>query len=181
MNGSVSVLAKSGQRRRERAADLLGLRLDVGVEERAAHDREGQARHLLRDVPRLAVLPARRGPRGVLRHHAPVALDALVVEGRLHHAALAQVLRVLARQQPVAEQAPGALEPAALVEGSRVRDEEVPDPLGPVEQVDLDRAHPESRDVAVLPGSCVRNASGSRRIARMWLPGKRRAGRARGS
>ena len=137
-------------RRGEGVADLVGFRLDVGVEKRPPDDREREPGHLERHVPRLAVLPAMRQPLRMLDHDRAVSRDALVVERGLDHPPLAKVHRILARQEPFAEEPLRALETASLVERRRVGHEKVADEVGPVEQVELDRAEPEADDVAVF-------------------------------
>ena len=118
---------------RERRADLVGVRLDVGVEERLADDRERESHHLFRDVERLAVAPARRSLGGELRHHARVGAYALPVEGGLGESPLAAVELALARQKPFAQETLGALQRAPLVEAAVVRDEDVADVFGVVQ------------------------------------------------
>ena len=121
--------------RRQRLADLIGLRLDVRVEERPPDDREREPGHLERNVPRLAVLPAMRQPLRMLDHDFAVSRDALVVERGLDHPTLAEMHRIFARQEPFAEEPLCALETASLVERRRVGHEKVADEVGPVEQV----------------------------------------------
>ena len=133
----------------ERLAHLRRLRLDVGVEQRLADDREREPVHLPGDVQRGAVGPRVPHPIRVRHHRAAVAGDPIAVKRRLHQAALAQVHGALARQQPFAEQALRALQPAALDEVLVVRDEDVADVLRAVDEEDRFAAHPVGHDVAV--------------------------------
>ena len=136
--------------RGQRLADRGGLRLDVDVEQRLADDRQRQAVHLARDVERRAVAPARRACAiGVADHQVAVAGDAIAVEGRLHQAALAQVHRAFAGQQPLAEQPLAALEAAALGEVAVVGDEDVANQPRLVDEEQLLAGHPVGADVAV--------------------------------
>ena len=136
-------------RRSERLADLVRLALDVGVEQRLADDGERVRRHLARHVERRAVAPAFRAPCGVRRHGVGVRGDARAVKGGLRQTTLAQMELVLARQEPLAEEHPRALETATLVEVATVRDEHVADPVGMAHEHDRLAGDTESGNVAV--------------------------------
>ena len=89
---------------REGGADHRHRPLDVGPEQQPADHAQGEHGHLAVQVDRPALGPARGEQRlGLLAHRARVAGDAAAREQRLHEAALAQPLRVLAVEKPVAE------------------------------------------------------------------------------
>ena len=138
-------------RRGERVADLVGLALDVGVEQRLADDGERISRHLAGHVESLAVAPALGAPRRVRRHRLGVRGDARTVERGLREPALPPVQLVLARQQTLAEQHLGALEAASLVEQPAVRDEHVADLVRMTHEHDRLRGDSDAGHVAVPP------------------------------
>ena len=88
-------------------------------------------------------------PRGLLDHDAGVGGDPPAVERRLQHPPLAQVEVALARQEPVAEHDPRALEPRPLLERALVRHEHLARQVGPHDDEDVLRADPEVDEVAV--------------------------------
>ena len=94
-------------------ADRRGLVLDGVAEERTADDRERDAHHLLGHVDGLAVVPAVPQPCRFADHDVAVGGHAAPVEGRLDHAAVAQVEVTLRGQQPLAEHDLRALEARA--------------------------------------------------------------------
>jgi hypothetical protein len=140
-----------GHRSRQRVAHLLGLRLRLRAEERAADDGERQVRHLPRHVERAPVPPALPPKfQSVIDHQRGVGVDTLLVKGGLRQATLAAVERRLARQKPFAEQALRTLKPAPLHEARVARDEHVLNVVGVVEQVEVLRHPAEVDHVAVL-------------------------------
>ena len=98
----------------ERLADLGRLRLDVGVEQRLADDRQRQPIHFLRDVERRAIAPRAAHAIGIGDHRVGIRRDPLAMERRLHQPPLSQMRRAFAGQEPFAEQALGALQRRAL-------------------------------------------------------------------
>src|SRR5690606_9889153 len=84
-------------------------------------------------------------------HRRRVAGDPIAVKGRLNEPALALVVRVLAGQQAVAEQDPGALEAEPLVEQAGARGEDVADVIGMVEECERLAGDVEGHDVTVAP------------------------------
>jgi hypothetical protein len=74
-----------------------------------------------------------------------------VVEHRLDQAALPSVEVSFAREEAVAEQALGLLQDLPLLETRMVGDEDVLDMVGVAQQEDVEPAHVERDDVAVLP------------------------------
>jgi hypothetical protein len=85
----------------------------------------------------VGVAPAPRDARGVLDHRSAVARDALAVKGRLREAPLPAPVLALARQQPFAEKTLGTLQRAALDEAFVVRDEDVADEFGVVDEEEV--------------------------------------------
>ena len=74
-----------------RRADDGHLVGDVGAEQRAAHDLEGQRRHVGRDVELLTVVPLRRARGRQLDGVQGVGRQAARVEGGLHQPPLPAV------------------------------------------------------------------------------------------
>jgi hypothetical protein len=128
------------QRLGQRLADLGRLSLHVGIEQRLAHDGQGQAHHFLRHVHRRAIsqrLPALSRLLGVAGHHLAVGGHALAVKRRLHQAALAQVQLALAGQQAIAQQPARHLQGAALDEAAMMRHQHILDQLRMVDQIEV--------------------------------------------
>ena len=118
----------------QRRADLGRLGLDVGVEQRLADDRRASTRSS--PARRRRVAPSDHDRR-VRRRTPPscrVGGDALAVKRRLHQPALSQVEIALAREQARAEQTLRALEATALGEIPVVRDQDVLDAMGIVDE-----------------------------------------------
>jgi hypothetical protein len=113
----------------QRVADRRRVRVDVGVEQRLADDRQRQAVHLGGDVERPPVDPRAPHPVRVRDHRRAVGGNPIAVEGGLHQPALPQVHRAFAGQQPFAEHPLGTLQAAALHEALVVGDEDVLDVL----------------------------------------------------
>ncbi len=135
---------------RERLADLVGNAVHVGTEERFSHDAEGEPAHFPRNVHFPPVPPA--------LHHAPCfrahllrkSGDPLAMESRLHHPALAQMVRALAREQTCAQHALHPLKAASLVKIFVIRHEDFADQIGIVQQVHPLEADAEIDAIAVF-------------------------------
>ena len=140
---------EAGHRLVERAADLLGIPFDVGVEQRPPDDRQRQPGHLRRDIDLLPVLPAVGGELRPGNHLVPVASDPILMEERLDQTPLPEMEVALAGQEPLAEKALRFLQRAALHEAPRLGDEHFPHELGLADEIEALRADPRARDVAV--------------------------------
>ena len=163
----------------EHGRDLGRLGLDVGVEDRAADDPQRHPGHLAVDVDGGALVPVGRHVLGGVDHDVAVAVDVLAAEDRLDQPPAAQVVRPLAREQAVAEQAPGRLQRPALHERRAVVDEHAADELGVAHEEeavaareahehDVRRGRPRSRP------SCRADRAGSGRSSPR--PGRRGPG-----
>ena len=100
----------------QRPADLVGLVLDVRVEERLRHDREREPHHLVVHVELLSVTPLLARAHRELDHHLAVAADAVAMKRRLRQPPLPEVKLSFAREQAFAEDHLGALDDEALHE-----------------------------------------------------------------
>ena len=89
---------------RHRRADLVGLGLDVGVEERAGDDGQRQAVHFARQIDPHTWPLARAPTLGILDDSPCIAVNAGAMKRRLHQPSLAQVKGAFARQQPFTQQ-----------------------------------------------------------------------------
>ena len=111
---------------------------DVGVEQGSAHNREGQAGHLVMHVDGLAVSPPLSRSFGLLHHDLTVGLDPMVMEDRLDQPPLAPVNVSLAGEEVLPNDALGRLHGRPLHEGLMARNEHVTDVVGMVEQPRLE-------------------------------------------
>ena len=114
---------------------------DVGGEQGATDDRQGEARHLGVQVQSRAVGPAVGGSFGFSHHGVSVGVDALVVEDRLDQAALSPMGLVLAGEEAVPEHTAGVLQRRALVEVVVAGREDVPDIVRVIDEVDVGARH----------------------------------------
>ena len=130
-------LPETGEQLGEDVAERARVAGEVGAEERATDDREGERRHLLHHVDLVAVAPSGRVPLRLGDHLRGVGLDALAVERGLRQPPLTQVELALAREQPVAEQRPRRLQSTALHDVARVGEEDVGDDVGIAHEVDV--------------------------------------------
>ena len=131
------------------APDPLGVGVELGAEEGPGDDAERELGHVGGHVAGLALPPRVSDPNGLLGHDAGVGGDPPAVERRLHHPPLPQVEVALARQEPVPEHDPGALESRPLLERALVRDEHLAREVGPHDDEDVLRPDPEVHEVAV--------------------------------
>ena len=116
---------------------------------------------------------------GGVDHDVAVAVDVLAAEDRLDRPPAAQVVGALARQQAVAEQAPGRLQRAPLDEGGVVVDEHAAHELGVADEeeaVAAGEAH--VGDAAVVGREPVHRARADRAGSGRSSPTPSRAGRA---
>ena len=138
------------RRRLERTADLGSHGVAVGAEQDSPRDAQREAAHLGGDIdgvpfaPRVA--PLGREPR----HDARIVVEPHAMKGRLNKAPLAGMQRAVARQQPVAEEAPRAAQRSPFDEPMMVRHQHVLDVVGMIQKKDMERAKPDVDDVAVL-------------------------------
>ena len=79
-----------------------------------------------------------------------VFVQPRAMKGRLNKAPLAGMQRAVARQQPVAEEAPRAAQRSPFHEPLMAGDQHLLDVVGMIQKKDVKRAKPEVRDVAVL-------------------------------
>ena len=116
---------------------------DLGAEERAGHDLEGQPHHVGLDVARLPVFPGLQHPLGVLNHHICISGDAVAMERRLSQLALGAPEIALAGQETLAQGSPCIAQPVMLDELAILRNQHFGDQIGMVEEEN--RPGPESR------------------------------------
>ncbi len=149
---------------RDRPADLLCFFLYLGAEERLAHDTEGESHHLLMDVDDKGrrcpgqLGPAFRGALRVLHHSAGIERDPLLVEGGLDQPALPPMKLAFASEQPFAQEILGQLETPALVKSAVLRDQQVLDQIGMVEEVNPAVSQADQGDVTVVAGHPLEQA-----------------------
>ncbi len=127
--------------------------VDVGAEQAAADDAEGELDHGGVELDGPARAPGGGGLAGECDDLGSVAGDAVAVEGGGDEAALTKVEGFLAGEEAVAEDAAGALEDdaAAVVRG--VADEDVGDGVGVVElELAVAARGEEAADIAVDAG-----------------------------
>ena len=153
-------------RRTWRFSPLGSVAVDVGVEERFGDDLEGEAHHGIVQVELLAGTPGLDEAGGAIGHGAGVIRDAIAVEGRLHHAALAEPKFAFAGEKAVAKEEAVGAEDAAFDEFTRIVDDDVFDVLGMEKGVGAEVEKAQADDVAVFAGVTRHEGRGSRRS---WL------------
>ena len=132
---------------RQRLADAVCVALDIGVEQCFGHNLQRQPHHFVVDVEYLAIPPAIGHFFRVIGHRTCIFGDPQPVKRGLHHAALAEMRFIFARQQAVAEQPFGTLEGAALNKFVGVDNQHVTDQVRMVDEIHACRAHSESCDI----------------------------------
>ena len=133
----------------QRVAHFVGIPFDVAREQRFSDDGEGEAAHFPGDVELRARRDLVAPARGVADEGLGEALHVLAMEQGLNGAALFQMMLPRSGEQPFTQQRLGALEHDALGELARRLHEDVFNPLGPADQVDLLWAELVAGDVAV--------------------------------
>lgn len=133
-------------------ANIGSVAVDVGVEERFGDDLEGEAHHGIVQVELLAGTPGLDEAGGAIGHGAGVIRDAIAVEGRLHHAALAEPKFAFAGEKAVAKEEAVGAEDAAFDEFTRIVDDDVFDVLGMEKGVGAEVEKAQADDVAVFAG-----------------------------
>ena len=144
--------------------DLEDVAGDVGVEEGAGDDLEGELHHLRADVDGLAGVPACAAQRGALGHDIGIGGDALAMEGRRGDAPLAHVEGALAGDEAFAEQDLHAALGALLDHLLRMVDQDFADEVGMVDEDDVLPAQLVVRDAAVGGGEVFEEQDGVRRL-----------------
>ncbi len=144
----------------QRLLDAPELVPQLGPEQGLAHDAHRQGAHLAEDVDDLAVPPAvgRLGPPA--RHDPGVAVEALVVEGRLDQPPLPAVVLALGGQQAVAEHDPRALQDPPLAHARGVGREDLLHEVGLGHQVHVQGAQAEPHERPVLVAQALEHADG---------------------
>jgi hypothetical protein len=126
---------KEAKHFRECTSDLVGFRVDIGIEECARHNRQRQRHHLSIHVDRLPIAPSIARHPGAIHHFTCVRGDALAVKGGLHESTLTQVKLAFARQEAFTEQHLRALQHVSFHECALVCDENVAHIIGVSDEV----------------------------------------------
>jgi hypothetical protein len=120
------VFVRPVERDGERVAEGVGLVEGVGVEERLAHDRHRDPRHLAAEIDRPPVAPAAGRPRDDVGHDADILRDDLGLEERGHQLALPPPEIALAGEETLArERVEDEPQGRRLFERARPLDEDV--------------------------------------------------------
>jgi hypothetical protein len=117
----------------------------IGSEERAPDDGEGECRHVRLHVDGAPLGPGPFMCLGQRDHVRGVPRDAIAMEGGLHEASVAQVHVAFAREQAVAEHRLGSLQAAPLHGLAAVVDEDLDDGSGIGEDVGVLTDEPHMR------------------------------------
>ena len=149
--------------------DVARFGFDVGVEEAFADDAQREQQHVVVHVAGVAGVPGARHLERVVADDGAVGGDAVAMEGGLGEAALAQVQRLFAGEQTVAEHEAGALHDDAAVMTRGVADEHLLDQRGMVELEDMAAGGAEVNEIAVEAGVGAEKFDGA---GAEYLPGE---------
>ena len=152
------------------AAEMLRASASTSAfEEAFADDAQREQQHVVMHVARGARVPGARHLECVVADDGAVGGDAVAMEGGLGEAALAQVQRLFAGEQAVAEHKAGALHDDATVMTRGVADEHLLDERGMVELEDMAAGSAEVNDIAVEAGVGAKKFDGA---GAEYLPSK---------
>lgn len=131
------------------AWEMLRFRLDVGIEEALADDAECEQKHVLVQIAWNTGAPGPRHLEGVIANDGAIGGDAVTMEGGLGEPALAEVQRLFAGEQAIAEHEAGTLHDDAAMVTGLVADEHLLNQGGMVALEDVAAGRAEVDQVAV--------------------------------
>ncbi len=115
-------------------------------------DAHGELHHFLMDVAGFALLPAGQHFFGEGGHRIAVRRHALAMEGGLAQAALPQPSRAFVGQQALAQEPAAVLDDFVLGEILRLRDQDLLDEAGMIEEINIHPGRTVVKDVAKFAG-----------------------------
>ena len=159
--------------------DVARLRFDVGVEEAFADDAQREQKHVVMEIARFAGVPGTRHLERVVADDGAIGSDAVAMKGRLREPTLAQVQRLFAGEQTIAEHKAGTLHHNAAMMMRLVANEHLLEKRRMVELEDMAPGGAEMDEITIEAGVGAKefDGVGAKDLAGEGAPDKGWAGR----